>query len=403
MRRLALLWICASACHQETTYEDVQPILERRCNSCHVDGVSTYQPYFKDYESVAPLRRILLDTVASRHMPPFAMDNTGACGDAYFADEGLWLSDLEIQTISDWVVDGVPRGTPVDRDELEHHVEQPLSHVDRSVGIGHAYVYSGLDPMSQHRCFVVDPEIQAPTVVTGFEVEPGNRFAVQSVSVFALDDSETRAAAAALDEQSPSPGYACFGGASIPGARFVGSWVWGRSAVHFPEGTGIPLVPTSRLVMQIHYNSTGGALHPEPGETRLHLQLDATAEPASYLTLAARGFSLWPGTQEPNARGFIEVDRGARILAVAPLMHHGGKSMRIERVRPFSSTCVAAAPHWEMYNHMRLYRYATPAPEVFAGDRLDIACTFQPPNRLTVDGEHELNEQCLARLYVVPR
>ena len=400
----ALAAIAATACSIETTYEDVRPILESRCNSCHVDGVSTYRPYFTDYESVAGLERILRDAVTSRRMPPFGVDNTTTCGNNYFADEGLWLSDLELQTITDWVDDGVPRGDPdQDAPPPARFVEPVLAHVDRTIAMTRGYTFSGLDPASLHRCFVTDPELDQTTFLSGYEIQPGNRFAVQSVALHALDDDDARAAAAALDDEDDLPGYPCFGGPRVDGARFLGSWVWGRGAVRFPEGTGVRLEPGTRLVMQVHYNSQGGSFHPDEDLTGVALELEESATEASYLTLSADGFSLRPGEKDATARGYLEVDRPIEVLGVAPLMHESGVELQIDRVRPFSRTCMAMVTHWELYNHLRLYQYATAPPQVFPGDRLEIECHFETLNRLepTRQGQDAANEQCLARLLVV--
>ena len=408
-RPLAALLLSASTlaalagCGAETTYEDVYPILESRCNSCHVDGISTYRPYFTDYETVSSLARTLRDTVTSREMPPFGMDNTTACGNNYFADEGLWLTDLELQTISDWVDDGVPRGDLRDLEAPPRPVEPELEHVDRTIDTGAPYAFDGFDPDSLHRCFVADPALDAPTFLTGFAVEPGVRFTVQSVALYALDGAEAQDAATALEAEDDAPGYACFGGARAEGARFVGTWVWGRSTVRYPAGTGVALSPDSRMVVQVHYNAQGGSLHPDEDVTRVHLELSESATEGRYLTLAAEGFSLRPGIDDAIARGFIVVEEPFTILGVAPLMHQSGVDLRVTRVRPFSETCMAWVKHWELYNHLRLYQYLTPPPQLHAGDQLSIECRFDTQSRIepTRQGQDPASEQCVARLYVV--
>lgn len=405
---LALAALGAAACSIETTYQDVRPILEARCGACHEGGVSTYRPYFTDYESVAGLERRLRDAVTSRRMPPFGMDNTTTCGNNYFDDQGLWLSDLELQTLTDWVDDGVPRGDPHDGGDAPppaRSAEPVLAHVDRTIAMTRGYTFSGFDPGSLHRCFVTDPEIDQPTFLGGFEVQPGNRFAVQSVALHALDGEDAVAAAATLDDEDGEPGYPCFGGAQVEGARFLGSWVWGSGAVRFPEGTGVRLEPGSRLVIQVHYNSQGGSLHPDEDRTGVALELADAALEAAYIELSAEGFSLRPGEKDAVARGYLEVEDALAVLGVAPLMHESGVELQVSRVRPFSRTCMAMVTHWELYNHLRLFQYATAPPEVFPGDRLEIECRFETLNRLepTRQGQGPSNEQCLARLLVVPR
>ncbi len=404
--RAAAAWLLASlvaGCAVETTYEDVYPILASRCNGCHVDGVSTYRPYFTDYASVASLGQILRDAVTNRAMPPFGMDNTAACGNNYFADEGLWLSDLELQTITDWVDGGLVEGDPGNLHAGPGYVERALEHVDRTIDMGQPYAFAGFDPDSQHRCFVTDPAIDGPALLSAFEVRPGNEFSVQTVALYALDDAEAQAEAEARDAEDPAPGYPCFSGAGVDGARFAGTWVWGRKVVRFPAGTGVALRPGSKLVVQVHYNAQGGSVHPAEDWTRVDLELADAATEASFMALSAEGFSLRPGLDDAVARGFMTIDRPFTILGVAPLMHQSGVSLALTRVRPFSETCLAKVDHWQFYNHLRLYQYLSPPPELLPGDRLDIECTYQTQSRIepTRQGQDASSEECAARLYIV--
>jgi hypothetical protein len=180
--------------------------------------------------------------------------------------------------------------------------------------------------------------------------------------------------------------------------------VWGRSVVRFPAGTGVQLAPATRVVIQVHYNAQGGSLHPDEDVTRVSLELSDSATEARYLPLAASGFSLRPGVDDAVARGYLLVDQPLTVLGVAPLMYHAGVAMEVTRVRPFSETCLARVKHWELYNHLRLYQYLTPPPQVFPGDEIDIQCAFDTQSRIepTREGQDAASEQCLARLYVVP-
>src|SRR6266545_6057536 len=99
----------------------------------------------------------------------------------------------------------------------------------------------------------------------------------------------------------------------------------------------------------------------------------------------------------------MTIDRPFTILGVAPLMHQSGVSLALTRVRPFSETCLAKVDHWQFYNHLRLYQYLSPPPELLPGDRLDIECTYQTQSRIepTRQGQDASSEECAARLYIV--
>jgi hypothetical protein len=405
-----LLLVCVAglpACEEPTTYADVFPVLERKCNSCHVGGVATLRPYFTSYENVATLGWVMRDAVTSREMPPFAMNNTTSCGGNYFVDEGLWLTTAELETITDWVDQGMARGDLRNLEAPSRSVEQGLSRESALIEMPEPYEYDPFEPKSMHRCFVVHPEVLsaelAGHLLTAFRVEAGSPRTVQNVSLHALDSDEAAEQARGLAEEDDRPGYACFGGPGVESARFVGTWAWGREVVRFPEGTGLPLDTARPLVMQVRYNPQGGGSTPPPDRTRVFLELADGGTEGRFMTLAARAFSLQPGVAEVHVGATEIADREFQILGVAPLMHSLGHKMQVSRVRSFSETCLAQVDHWEFYNHLKFYRYATPARQVLPGDQLRIECQYETRARLvpTLEGQESSDEQCIARLYIV--
>jgi hypothetical protein len=87
-----------------TFYRDVQPILQKHCQSCHRAGEIGPMPLVS-YEQVRPLARVLADSVASRRMPPwFADPRVG-----HFQNDPS-LSAAEIHSIQAWAAAGTPAG-----------------------------------------------------------------------------------------------------------------------------------------------------------------------------------------------------------------------------------------------------------------------------------------------------
>ena len=57
-----------------TFYRNIQPILEKHCQSCHRAGEIGPVPLVT-YQQVRPLARAIADSVGSRRMPPWFADS----------------------------------------------------------------------------------------------------------------------------------------------------------------------------------------------------------------------------------------------------------------------------------------------------------------------------------------
>ena len=395
----------ALGCQRETTFADVMPILVEKCNPCHLGGVATLRPYFSSYENVRSLGWVMRDAIVSREMPPFGMDNTLACGDNFFDPEGLVLTTAEIETFTDWIDQGMIAGDLGGLPRISMPQQPTLGNDAVRLRPASPYRYAPFRPETMSRCFVVEPELVAGApeggFVTGFRVSPTNESIVQNVSLHVVEDEEAIAQVYALEESELEPGYPCFGGPTVD-ASFLGSWVWGRPVVRFPEGTGIRFDMSKPIVLQVRYNPQGGGTSPEPDHLEVMLELSDDVREAKFLTLAAHAFSLRPGMESAFARVSHVATEGFDVLAVAPVMHSLGHRMELSRRRRFSDTCLARVNHWEFHNHLRIYRYATPPRSVIVGDELHLECEYETRARLsnTFEGQDHLNEQCLTHLYI---
>ena len=101
----------ARAPAKELTYtKDVQPILQRSCQTCHRPGTNAPMSLLT-YEDVRPWARAIKAKVQARLMPPWHIERN--VGIQQFKDDPS-LADDEIATIASWVDAGAPRGNPSD-------------------------------------------------------------------------------------------------------------------------------------------------------------------------------------------------------------------------------------------------------------------------------------------------
>src|SRR5207245_8337364 len=151
-----------------------------------------------------------------------------------------------------------------------------LSRVDRELTL--AAPYAPVQAPDEYRCFLLDwPETER-RYVTGFVARPGNATIVHHVLVFVAPPGRV-AQFQALDDADPAPGYKCFGG---PGgvAPGLGGWVPGSRGGDFPAGTGVPVDPGSKIILQIHYHL---ARAPGPfDQTSIQLKLDRAVDRLAF-------------------------------------------------------------------------------------------------------------------------
>ena len=91
-----------------TFHKDVEPILEKNCQSCHRPG-QVAPMSFLGYQSVRPWAKAMKAAVVSRKMPPWFADPQYG---PYVNDRSLKPADIE--TIARWADTGAPEGDAAD-------------------------------------------------------------------------------------------------------------------------------------------------------------------------------------------------------------------------------------------------------------------------------------------------
>lgn len=228
-----------------------------------------------------------------------------------------------------------------------------------------------------YRCFLLDPQLERDSWLTGTNVLPGNPDVVHHVILFRVPPEDV-AKAEAKDAESPDDqGWTCFGGTALAGefanlddAPWLGAWAPGGDEVVTRDGYGTELPKGSRIIMQVHYNLLAGtapdvsstqirtmprsreltALHTflTPGPVELPCRAEHADGPlcerdAAVADVKARFghgpgstadllYFLCGGTPVPARTSSCErrVQRPLTIIGVAGHMHLLGRKLRIE-------------------------------------------------------------------------
>jgi hypothetical protein len=419
-----------------TFHQDIEPILQRSCQSCHLaGGIAPFS--LLSYADARVYGAAMVADTEARIMPPWHAENTAECTVDLPWKDDTRLSAAEIATFKAWQDSGLLEGDPND------------APAPRALATGLAGVQLELQPAApftlapgadEFRCFVLDPKLAQDSFVNGVFVVPGNAAVVHHVLVFS---DPTRASLANADA---SLGYDCFGGVRVPNTDLLTAWTPGGVPLEYPPNIAAPIAAGSLLVMQVHYHphsTTDSATD----ATRVQLRFSATPPDYDAVTALignfkgalAGGDGLLPGPDDPasgpafiipaNASGHTEtmqwtfrnVKAGAgapRLYGIGGHMHYVGVDEKVTLTRAVgTSSCLMQIPNWD-FSWQRRYDYAAPIeqlPVLQAGDKLGIRCTYDntmanpkvaeslleqgiAAPRPVVLGETTLDEMCLVSL-----
>ncbi|HWB82223.1 MAG TPA: hypothetical protein VG755_44975 [Nannocystaceae bacterium] len=407
-------------------HEDVAPILAASCNGCHQEG--GVAPFALDsYDAAVQWSGSIVAAIESRTMPPFNVDNSGACNTYR---DARWLDDESIATITDWVSEGLERG-----DAALGMPQPPAPRTldgDDIVVVGTPENYQPINeaqpaaPADDYQCFLVDPQTDDTSFLVGYDVVPGNAAIVHHVLAFDVDPERAGMGGkngelmAALDAQSPDqPGWDCFNAAG-DGVWVEGvpvTWAPGAGATKFPEGTGIRIAPGHKLVVQMHYHLTEQA-SPDTTEIQLAFADEVEREAHSALmdgflmTLIGSPAELPAGKADASFEWSIALKdipglgvdfEHADMFGVLPHMHQRGRKMTVDFVREDGEVCGARVDNWD-YDWQQAFYYDAPIP-VEMTDEIAVRCEWdtRADSEPVLPGLGTDAEMCLVGVYLVER
>ncbi len=407
---LAALAGCKSEAEAPPTWHgETRAVVESKCSSCHVaSGIGPF--VLESYDDVATRSALVRQAVESEIMPPWPPRE--GCTDYEFDRS---LTPKQHARFLQWIDGGMELGDPAD-----YVAPEPppggLSRVDLALNMTTAFTPS-ISP-DEYRCFLLDWPYPDDQYVTGFRARPGTASIVHHVIAFLIEPANAQDYAN-LDAQDATPGWECFGGPGGPGVPgFLGGWAPGTAGNDAPAGLGMLVRPGSKVVLQLHYNTSTAAAVPDV--SGVDFKVDATVTRRAFLvpwlnpswftdgTMSIpagnadvmHSFAFDPTPYLADLFDGMQSNQGFDIFGASLHMHTHGKSALIEIVRPGEDECMVDIPRWD-FGWQGMYRFATPK-RFEPGDQLRIECHFDnstgtaPLNW----GEGTGDEMCLGFLYV---
>ncbi len=376
----------AQAEHVNISYtDDIAPILEARCVSCHqTGGIGPFA--MTDYAVVKGFAPMIREAVRTGRMPPWHPDpEVGAFKHDYS------LSAEQKRTLVHWIEAGAPRGEGDDPLARIQHAstEWPLGEPDLTIDIPTYQVPASGVIEYQY------PSVALPTNkgrwVRASTLMPGDRQAVHHIL------------AGYMSEAPPS-------GRSTSGSweASYGEYAVGGESFTVPDGLGIYLPPEGLMGFQMHYTAYGKAA---ADDSRMALYFYPEDEEPEFImhhkVIGDTFIELPPNTDRHTEVAYAAFDHDATLYSVFLHTHIRGQSARFDLILPDGEKqTLINLPRYD-FNWQRTYEFAEPIA-IPAGSKLVSTYTYDnsirnpvnpDPNERVIWGDQTFEEMHYTSIY----
>lgn len=395
-------WLTLGYFPQNPTFvEDVAPILNRHCVTCHRPGEVAPFPLIT-YQDAKKRAGFISQITQEGKMPPWKAEP----GYNRFHGERI-LTAQEKNTLKAWAASGAEPG------DLTRLPESPHSQNGWRLGKPDLVLQMPADftiPANGgdiYRCFVLATGLEADKTVAAIEFRPGNPRVVHHALAFLDKSGQARA----LDAKDPGPGYGTFGGPGFLPSGGLGGWAPGNMPRRLPEGMGRLMPKGADVVLQLHYHPSG-----KEEKDRSQVGIYLTPQPArdivAMVPLLTRDIRIQPGEKRYHRKVEFTTPEAVRVVAVTPHMHLLGREMKVRAVTPDGKEIPLIWVRDWNFNWQDTYQ-CRELVEVPAGSRLVMDAWYDnsdtnplnpsTPPKLVTWGEQTHDEMCLCFLSLTAR
>lgn len=345
LRVLALPFtFCVLAAASPTFHKDVEPILERRCQSCHRPGEAAPMPLLT-YSQTRPWAKAIKSALLTGKMPPWQAD----------PHYGKFTNDLSLapgekEKIVAWIDAGAPEGNPADapkpmvftegwripKPDIVFEMPKPFDVPAKGV-IDYQYI-----PVPTH--FTEDKWVEA------VEVRPGDRSVVHH-AIVVVDD-----------------------GTGIDNEEYLGGYAPGMAPQIWKPGEARLIKAGSTLVFQMHYQATGKAAQ-DRTKIGLIFAKHPPAERIVAMEAAAHWLAIPPNDPDYHSEATQLIGETCYLVGLRAHMHLRGKSFEFRAIYPDGQTeTLLRIPHYD-FNWQPYYYLETPKL-LPRGTRIEALATY---------------------------
>src|SRR5581483_7741678 len=142
---------------------DVEPLLQKSCQSCHVTGGIAPFPLVT-YDDAKTYADLIVAQTQARTMPPWGARTSSSCAPPLPYANDPSLTDTQLAMLRKWRDIGRPEGDPKD---APPPLAPPVMGVaNPTITMTSDAGYTVTAGCEQFRCFVLDPKVTATTYIT---------------------------------------------------------------------------------------------------------------------------------------------------------------------------------------------------------------------------------------------
>jgi hypothetical protein len=368
---LPVVVLPAGAADDSPTFaRDVLPIIQKRCQNCHVSG-EVAPMTFVTYADVRPWAKAIREAVLRRTMPPWHADPTAS---QRFANDRS-LPDEERKTLVAWVDGGAPEGTPVPYPTPsprqngwklgppDWKIRIPEFSIPAKGTVEYTYIILPMGLTEDKWVRAAEYNVEQRSLVHHI-----NAFVRIPGSPFFRNYEPNRYFVPTGDERLVSERRGTFR------RQFILGYEPGYNPRPWGDGRA-KLVPAgSDLVLELHYTANGRAAldHTEFG---LYFAPEPPRQRVYTTGAVNQSIEIPAGVSDYRSDAELVFAKDAVLLSMQPHMHLRGKAMEFRLVRPDGSTePLLAVPRYD-FNWQTTYFLEKPVP-VAAGSRIECAAHF---------------------------
>lgn len=318
--------------------KDVAPILQSKCQQCHMPG-SIAPMSLTNYAEAKKFADKIKSRVATRRMPPWHLDKTVGI-QQYKNDRSL--SDAEIKTIVDWVDGGAPEGDPKLAPPAPKFPDPSVYQFAEKFGAPDLVVKSGAyDVMAkgQDKWWrpTTDIGLTEERWVKAIEIKPsmplGKKVVHHVLTMLEQNEGPVPQGVASTAMQHDASGNM----RPMSAGLFM-EWALGKTGEIFNADAGKLLLPGAKIRWEVHYYAIGQEVKADQVEMGIWFYPKGYKPKnrtiLSMFNVAAGSELDIPPGQKTITQNFTVLRAPARIENFQPHMHMRGKAMMMEAVYP---------------------------------------------------------------------
>lgn len=383
---------------QYSYHQDIAPILQKHCTSCHQKDNIGPMP-LTTYEEVSSYAQMISFVVESGLMPPFK-----AWTPMQQYHNERHVTEHELSVIKKWIADGMHIGTS--KPIIEETINTKVADFDTTLCMSENFEHYGIY-YDQYQVFSLPNPLTTDRYISQINFLPGQTSIVRSATL----SITTKKKAQKLDDWDPRYGYYAYGNTGVD--AILPNWYNWMPDQKDEVTTKHRFMPTNTdLLLHIHYGPSGDI---KSDSSCVQLSFADPPKP-EFITTNTSFFSdgdslLLRANTKQRVSQSIVLPTDIHVTSITPVAHLLCRSWNVFAVKPDkTSVLLLDIDDWD-FHWKEQYRFANPIL-LPAGTRLVASAWYDntddnpfnpstPPHTMR-SGAHMFDEQFECYIETIP-